>query len=125
MSISEQRKGRTPCPPLVGMTTISIADQVSRLKNSPEWGSRDRHSVGLVRNPPLNLMLMVLKQGARLPEHRTYGPIALQVVSGSIRFVAGAERVVCAGELIALDRNISHSLEALAESVIILTTVLD
>jgi quercetin dioxygenase-like cupin family protein len=112
-------------PDTGGMITVSIAAEMARLKSTPEWESRDRHAVSLVKDDTLNILLMILKQGARLHEHRTKGPIALQVVSGSIRFSAGAERTISAGEIVSLDRNISHSLEALEESAIILVTAID
>ena len=63
-------------------------------------------------------MLMVLKQGARLHEHRTKGPIAVQVVSGSIRFTAAGERILSGGQMIGLDRSIVHSVDAFEESAI-------
>ena len=31
---------------------------------------------------------MLLKRGARLHEHRTKGPVTVQVVAGAVRFVA-------------------------------------
>ena len=69
---------------------------------------------------------MVLKKGAHLHEHRTKGPITVQVVSGSIRFSVGVDqRVISAGDLVGLDREVAHSLEALQESALILVTAID
>jgi quercetin dioxygenase-like cupin family protein len=68
-------------------------------------------------------VLTVLKNGARLEEHRTKGPIAVHVLSGLVRFNARSE---CAelspGSIAALDRGIVHELEALDESVVLLIT---
>jgi quercetin dioxygenase-like cupin family protein len=111
-------------PTAGGMVTISTADEIVRLKSTPEWESGDRHAVSLVKNAALNILLMVFKKGARLREHRTKGPIAVHVISGSIRFSAGAERIIAAGEMVGLDRNIAHSVEALEESAIILVTAI-
>ncbi|HVB78606.1 MAG TPA: hypothetical protein VNE82_01500 [Candidatus Binataceae bacterium] len=118
---------RTTLRPIAGgMLTIKIADEVARLKGAAEWNSGDRHATSFVKDAALNVLLMVLKKGAHLHEHRTKGPIALQVVSGSIRFSAGADqRVVSAGEMVGLDREIAHSLEALEESALILVTAID
>ena len=112
-------------PPASGMFSLNIASEINRLKSAAEWQSTERHAVSLVKDTSLNILLMVLKRGARLHEHRTKGPIALQVVAGSIRFKTDAERLVSAGEMIALDRNIAHSLEAVEESAILLTTAMD
>jgi quercetin dioxygenase-like cupin family protein len=112
-------------PAAGGMLTFSIADEIARLRRIPEWESADRHAVSFIKDAPLNILLMVLKKGARLHEHRTKGPVAVQVVSGSIRFSAGAERVIYTGEMVGLDRNVAHSVEALEESAIILITAID
>ena len=107
------------------MLTVKLADEVARLKTSPEWMSGDRHAASLVKDDALNVLLMVLKKSARLHEHHTKGPIALQVLSGSVRFTGGTEqRSISSGMIVALDRNIAHSLEALEESALILITAI-
>jgi quercetin dioxygenase-like cupin family protein len=112
-------------PAAGGMVTIRIADEIARLKDATEWTSGDRHAVSLVKDDALNVLLMMLKKGSHLHEHRTKGPITVQVVSGSVRFSGGSEqRIIAAGEIVALDRGIPHSLEALDESALILTTVI-
>jgi quercetin dioxygenase-like cupin family protein len=112
-------------PATGGMITISVAGEIARLKSTPEWESGDRRIQSVIKDAALNILLMVLKKGARLHEHRTKGPIALQVVSGSILFSAGVERIIPAGEMVGLDRDVVHSVEALEESAIILITAID
>lgn len=109
-----------------GMLTVKFADEITRLKTSAEWKSGDRHAVSLVKDDALNVLLMVLKKGAHLHEHHTKGPITVQVVSGSIRFIGGPDqRIISAGEMVGLDRAIPHSLEALEESALILVTAIE
>src|SRR5262245_57221745 len=112
-------------PAAGGMITVSLFDEIARLKSTREWQSGDRHAVSLIKDAALNVLLMVLKKGAHLHEHRTKGPIAVQVVAGSIRFSAGAERIISAGEMVGLDRNVAHSVEALEESAIMLVAAID
>lgn len=77
------------------------------------------------KDDALNILLLVLKERARLAEHRTKGPIAVHVLSGAVRFSAGSEQVVLSsGSMAALDRNIVHSLEAIEESAVLLTTAI-
>lgn len=112
-------------PTAGGMMTVKLADEIARLKSTAEWTSGDRHAVSLVKDDALNVLLMMLKKGSHLHEHRTKGPITVQVVSGSIRFSGGSDqRIISAGEIVALDRGIAHSVEALAESALILTTAI-
>jgi quercetin dioxygenase-like cupin family protein len=123
MSSEQSRQALRPA--VGGMVTFSLADEINRIKSSTEWASVDRHATSLVKDAPLNLLLMVLKKGARLHEHRTKGPVAVQVVAGSIRFSAAMERVLAAGEMVGLDRNVAHSVEALEESAMLLITAID
>jgi quercetin dioxygenase-like cupin family protein len=105
------------------MITVNVLDEVARLKDAPEWRAGDRHAVSLVKDDGLNVLLMVLRKGARLHEHSTKGPITLHLLSGSVRFTAESnQHVISPNELVALDRGIRHSLEALEESALILVT---
>jgi len=123
--MTEQGSRQALRPSAGGMLSLSIMDEVARLKAKPEWLSEDRLAVSLVKDDSLNILLMVLKKGARLAEHRTRGPIAVQVLSGSVRFSAGSKDAeLSSGSIAALDRNIVHELEALDESVVLLTTAI-
>jgi quercetin dioxygenase-like cupin family protein len=49
----------------------------------------------------------------------------VHVLSGVIRFSTGTEQAtLSAGSMVALDRDVLHSLEALEESVVLLTTAI-
>jgi len=107
------------------MVSLNIMDEAARLKAKPEWLWEDRLAVSLVKDDGLNILLMLLKKGARLAEHRTKGPIAVQVVSGLVRFSAASKDAeLASGSMAALDRNVVHELEALEESSVLLTTAI-
>jgi quercetin dioxygenase-like cupin family protein len=121
--MSEQEKRQALRPTVGKMVSLNIMDEVSRLKSKPEWSSANRLSVSLVKDDALNILLMVLKKGARLGEHRTKGPIAIQVLAGLVRLSAGSGRAeISSGNIAALDREVVHELEALEESAVLLTT---
>lgn len=112
-------------PSVGGMLSINLMNEAARLRAKPEWSSGDRLAVSLVKDDALNILLMLLKKGARLAEHRTKGPIAVHVLSGSVRF--GGEREyaeLSPGSIAALDRDVVHELEALEESVVLLITAI-
>jgi quercetin dioxygenase-like cupin family protein len=118
---------RQPLRPTAGgMITVKLSDEIARLRSAAEWKSADRHAISLIKDDALNVLLMALKKGAHLHEHRTKGPIAVQVISGAIRFSSGSDqRTISAGEMVGLDRGVPHSLEALEESALILVTAID
>jgi quercetin dioxygenase-like cupin family protein len=121
-----EESGRQALRPSPGeMLSLKIMDEVARLKAKPEWSSVNRLAVSLVKDDALNILLMVLKKGARLEEHRTKGPIAVHVLSGSVRFGAGSKCVeLSSGSIAALDREVVHELEALEESAVLLITAI-
>jgi len=124
MSQEEHRQALRPTAG--GMLSVKIADEVARLKAKPEWSSGDRAAVSLVKDEALNVLLMLLKKGARLDKHRTKGPIAMHVLSGAVCFSAESKsEELSAGSIAALDREVLHELEALEESAILLITAIE
>jgi quercetin dioxygenase-like cupin family protein len=108
-----------------GLALIGIAAEAARLKAKLDASDGDREAISLVKDYGLNVMLMRLKRGARLHEHHTKGPLTVQVISGLVKLVAaGTPNEVAAGSMLALDRDIPHSVEALEDSALLLTTAL-
>jgi quercetin dioxygenase-like cupin family protein len=101
---------------------VDIRTEITRLKSEPAWASGDRHGVSLVKGDGINVALMLLKKGAKLQEHHTKAPITVHLLEGRINFVASDKpHPLTAGMLLALDRAIAHSIEALEDSALILT----
>ena len=105
-----------------GLVAVDIRGEIARLKSEPAWTGNDRHGSSLVKGDGINVALMMLKKGAKLQEHHTRAPITVQVIEGRINFVAkGKTQLATAGMIVALDRGIAHSVEALEESSLVLT----
>src|SRR5271168_5210292 len=101
---------------------VDIRAEIARLKSEPAWAANDRHGSSLVKGDGINVALMMLKKGAKLQEHHTRAPITVQVIDGRVNFIAnGKTQAVTAGTIVALDRAIEHSIEALEESALVLT----
>ena len=101
---------------------VDISAEITRLKSEPAWAGGDRHGLSLVKGDGINVALMLLKKGAKLQEHHTKAPITVHLVEGRINFIAGAKvHPLNAGMMLALDRAIAHSIEALEDSALILT----
>ena len=105
-----------------GSIAVDLRSEIARLKGEPAWADNDRHGSSLVKGDGINVALMVLKKGAKMQEHHTRAPITVQVIEGRINFIAnGKTQLATAGMLVALDRAIEHSVEAVEESAILLT----
>ena len=105
-----------------GLVAVDIKAEIARLKSEPAWASGDRHGSSLIKGDGINVALMMLKKGAKLQQHHTRAPITVQVIEGRINFIAkGKTQLVTAGTMVALDRAIEHSVEAVKESALVLT----
>jgi quercetin dioxygenase-like cupin family protein len=75
-----------------------------------------------VKQPDFRIVLIALKKGGHLEEHKADGRISIQTISGHIRLRILEQSVdLPAGQLLALDRGLRHDVEALEESSFLLT----
>lgn len=103
------------------LSEFRLSAEIDRLKGEAAWSSGTRNAITLAKGP-LSIVLVVLKPGATLEEHRARGPMTLQVLSGSLRFrSAGTVREAEAGQLVVLESVLVHEVQALTESALLLT----
>lgn len=103
------------------LSEFRLSAEIDRLKGETAWSSGTRNAITLAKGP-LSIVLVVLKPGATLEEHRARGPMTLQVLSGSLRFrSAGTVREAEAGQLVVLESVLVHEVQALTESALLLT----
>lgn len=78
----------------------------------------------LVDYPDLRASLIYLEPGAQIEEHYNPGRIIVHTVAGHIRMhAAGKSFDLPLGAVLVLDRAVEHDVEALEESVFLLTVV--
>jgi len=100
---------------------FDLAREVEQLHREPEWKT-GRNARTLVKYDSLRVVLTALKAHARIPEHRTEGRISIQTIRGQIQVRAeGRTFELPAGTLLALDQGLRHDVEALEDSVFLLT----
>jgi quercetin dioxygenase-like cupin family protein len=100
---------------------FDLSAEVHRLKAETTW-SKGHNARTLIKYSDLRVVLMAFKANARLPEHQTDGRLSVHVVAGHIQLKASGRTFdLHAGGLLALDRGLPHDLEALEESVVLLT----
>jgi len=100
---------------------VDIEAEQKQLYEEEQWRTIGRNAMTLVKYPDMRIVLEVMKQGARIEQHRTEGRVAIQVLSGRIRLRVGDEDVeLPAGRLLTLDRMVPHDVEALEQSAFLL-----
>lgn len=108
-------------PITAGLGEFRLYDEFERLKQEPAWRGGSGNAITLTKGP-LRTVLVALKAGATIEEHRAPGPMTLQVLSGSIRFRAGdAVLELGAGQLAVLESAVRHDVEAVTDSAFLLT----
>lgn len=101
---------------------LDIQQLATQILQDESLKEKDRKSMALYKANGVTVMLMALRGGAELKQHTAPGPITIQVVEGSITFIAeGRSLNLVKGEMIALDAKVPHSVVALDSSVFLLT----
>ena len=89
----------------------------------PARGAPGGHSARtLAKLPDLRVVLLVLREGARIPEHRADADLALQVLRGRVQLDVAGQRVALEpGALLTLARGLPHDVAALEDAELLLT----
>jgi quercetin dioxygenase-like cupin family protein len=84
--------------------------------------STGRSSTTLAKYPDLRIVLVSMKAGTKMHEHKAAGRLSLLTLTGCVRLkVLGHTVDVPAGHLFTLDCCVPHDVEALRQSTFLLT----
>jgi quercetin dioxygenase-like cupin family protein len=115
---SERMPQRLAAPVLA----FDLAYEMAQLHEQAAWQQGDRNAKTLVKEADFRVVLIVLRKGTRMEEHRAAGRISVQTVVGHVRIhAAGADVDLPVGRLVSLARDMPHAVEALEESAFLLT----
>lgn len=97
--------------------------EIAKVRQSPEWREgTGRITRMLVKHSGLRVALVAMKSGTQWTDHKTPSRISVQPVQGRIRFrTPDGEITLGIGELLVLDANVPHSVEALEDAAFLLT----
>lgn len=100
---------------------FDLAAEVRQLRDEPTWET-GRNARTLMKYDDFRAVLMMLRAGMRISEHKTDGRISIHMLSGHARLNASGRTFdLRSGSLVALDAGTSHDIEALEESGFLLT----
>ena len=102
---------------------FDISREIAQLRQEDSWQrGTGRSSKTLVKHPDFRMVLTLMKPGTHVKEHRTDARISIQAVLGRIRLHLPQRAVeLTTGQLLALDSEVPHDVEALEESAFLLT----
>ncbi len=104
------------------LVMINLPEFIIQLKSEDTWKNSDRNSITVYKTNGLRIVLLALHEGAELIKHTAAGHISVQVLEGEIKFNTEKESVqLITGNMIALHKGLPHSVQAIKESVFLLT----
>lgn len=100
---------------------FELEEEIQKLRSEGRWQSGHTART-LAKYPDFRVVLVVMKPGGHLEKHRTEGRISVHAVAGRINFRTAERSVVLsAGQMLTLERDIAHDVEAVTDSAILLT----
>jgi quercetin dioxygenase-like cupin family protein len=116
----EHRRPHTS-PDAVAFLEFDLTRELEQLHRESEW-KQGQNARTLVKTADLRVVLIALKEGARIPGHQTKGRISLQTLVGHLLVrAAGRTFDLPTGSLLVLDPDVRHDVEATTESAFLLT----
>lgn len=115
---------RSPEPTGNPFRSLDLKSELHRLRTEDHPWQAGRNAKILVKYPDFRILLVALHPGTHVAEHRAAGAISVQTISGRV-LIRAAGRVfdLSEGQMLTLEREIPHDLEALAESAVLVTIV--
>lgn len=104
------------------LVTMNLNHLIEQVRNEPSWKDNDRNSITIFKSDAMRIVLIGLHEGAELKTHTANGIISVQALEGHIRFITEPETVeLQKGQMLALHKQVPHSVVALKESFFLLT----
>ena len=109
-------------PSIAGGVGFELGALDVELRKEQAYRESGYTSRTLVREADLRVVLIVMKNGARMADHTAEETASLQPLSGSLRVrLPEREVTLTTGQLLALERGVKHDVEALGASAFLLT----
>jgi quercetin dioxygenase-like cupin family protein len=104
------------------LVTMDLNHLMEQLHGEASWKDSDRNSITVYKSESMRLVVIGLHKSAEMKTHAANGIICVQVLSGHITFTTEQQVVELeTGQMLALKKQIPHSVLAIEESFFLLT----
>lgn len=101
---------------------VDLNRHLAAIRAGDAYRLADHAAETLVKETDLCLVLIALKDGGRMAEHRSHTSITVQALEGKIRFTVDGRTIeLSPGRVLAVDAGLPHDLEAVGDSAVLLT----
>jgi quercetin dioxygenase-like cupin family protein len=99
---------------------LAVADRELRLEDAYRLDGHTART--LVREPAMRIVLVVMRAGAKIAEHRSQDTASIHAHAGHVRLTMPDRAVdLPAGKLLVIAPGLAHGVEAVAASAFLLT----
>ena len=121
-NVGRSRPPREPHAVAGASLTFDLAKEAEALRKEPTWQAHGHNAKTLVKHPDFRVVLIALRAGARMQEHSTDQCVTIHLLTGRLRLGLPSGTVeLPMGSLLALEQTVVHDVEAIADSVILLS----
>jgi quercetin dioxygenase-like cupin family protein len=104
------------------LLTFDLAAEIEQLNNQEHWLKDGRISKTLAKHSDFRIVLLFMKAGTLMQEHKTDARISIHALSGRLLIKLDEQTVeLPAGHLLVLEKGLSHDVKAIEESVFLLS----
>ena len=104
------------------LLTFDLEAEIKQLQKEELWLKNGRISKTLVKHSDFRILLILMKAGTLMQEHKTDARISIQSLSGRLLIKLDEQTVeLSAGHLLVLEKALSHDVNALEESAFLLS----
>jgi quercetin dioxygenase-like cupin family protein len=102
---------------------LQLAEQGAEVLDEAKASSQGRSARTVIKEGPLRLTLLALREGGVVDEHRTGSPVSIQVLNDGAVTIDAAGKSYGLGrqETLVLDADVAHALRATKDTVLLLT----
>jgi quercetin dioxygenase-like cupin family protein len=102
---------------------IDMERELRQLRQEDSWQRETgRSSKTVAKYPDFRIVLIAMKGGTRMRQHKAEGRVSIQLLEGQVSIHLADRKVnMSAGHLLVLDCGVLHDVEALEESAFLLT----
>lgn len=100
---------------------VCLGNAIRKLRRAPAW-EHGRSSQTLAKYPDFRAVLVTMKEGTTMEEHKTEGSLSLHTLTGRVRLNVGSQHIdVPADHVVTIYSDLPHSVDAIVDSSFLLT----
>lgn len=121
IAITEFVSDRTPRPLLAPVLNFDLGEEVASLRAEEAWTAHGHNARTLIKHSEIRLVLLTIRDGYQIHEQQVDERVSFQTLSGALRVHVPTETLqLRSGQLLALDRQVPFTIEALEDSAFLL-----